>query len=341
MFILWVSYCNIQRNPHSEDSSRSTKKISEKDKEILQQYRELSAAFDQLAIPKLSKRGLDYSLAITSIQYTLQEVEEVKDRVLIEGASFRTLLPNVEKDLSLAHSLNKDLEKWYAPFRRRVGDMRLAYQVKGSKKLEPFRLFIPDHLTLSTEHPLVVGLHGRSGDENSFMDSYGLRSGEGSVVKKWATEYEYIVVCPRGGGPGSGYREEAATDVVEVTKLIKEIYHIPANEVFLMGHSMGGGGTMLIGLDHPALYRALAPIGGGLWVAGSKKKLTQEAKDLPVRYFHGTSDKIVPLQSGALASTKEVLTDFELVKIQGANHSKVFYEALPMMFDFFNEVSTL
>ncbi len=331
-------YNRPQENQYKNEKRLDNIKLSTFEQDIFDRLERLEKRYEDLSVDKLSKRGKDVEVAAHSIQYTIDEINKAKEEVWANGSKLASILPNVAKDLLLAEELTASLEKWYAPFAHRKGDMRLAYKPNEAGTLEPFRLYIPEELNLKKQLSLVVGLHGRSGDENSLLDSYGDRNTGRNITKYWCDEFGYILVSPRGGGPGSGYKDEAAEDVVAVTDIMKEIYAIETDQVFLMGHSMGGGGTMLIGLKHPELYRALAPIGGGLWVAGGIKNLSEEARQLPVRYYHGTADNIVPADPRALQQTKEILSNFQFISLKGANHSEVYYEALPHMFRFFDQL---
>ncbi len=279
------------------------------------------------------KSNTGNGLARSSISYILDDVQKAfKEQSKAEALK---RVPNSKENLNLAESLLADLESGKPPFQNRKGDMHLAYRSEVDNSLQPFRLYIPESLDLSRQHPLVVGLHGRSGDENTIMDAYGDRQSSNNVVKQRVRQYGFIMVTPKGREANLGYQNAAEEDVIDVTRIVMSLYPVREDKVFLTGHSMGGGGTMLIGLKHPDLYKALAPIAGGLWVAGGMNDLSAKAASMPVRFYHGADDKVVPADPNALESSKKKLKNFEFKEYPGEDHSSIFFRAIPEVFAFF------
>ncbi len=298
------------------------------------QWQRVKSKYDRLPVSQLQQSGQDKKLALSSISYILNDVqktfkEEEKSKALKK-------VPNASTDLDLAESLVGDLQSGRAPFKSRKGDMHLAYRSDLDGTLQPFRLYVPENININQANPLIVGLHGRTGDENSIMDSYGDRKTNNSIFKQKGKEYGFILVTPKGREAELGYQNAAEKDVLDVTSMVSAVYSIQTDKVFLTGHSMGGGGTMLIGLKNPQLYKALAPIAGGLWVAGGINNLSVEAKKLPVQFYHGTADNIVPADPSALQATKNALSNFKFLEYQGEDHGSIFFRSVPEIFKFFS-----
>jgi phospholipase/carboxylesterase len=77
--------------------------------------------------------------------------------------------------------------------------------------------------------------------------------------------------------------------------------------VLLTGLSDGGTFTLLYGLAHPDVFRALAPACGVLHPANVARGNLARARDVPVYLVHGTLDFLFPV---ALAHiTRDVLTE--------------------------------
>ena len=91
-----------------------------------------------------------------------------------------------------------------------------------------------------------------------------------------AEKHGYLIVAPmgynsrgwygsRGTGGGRGSDPEnlgelSEKDVMNVLALIRKEFNIDDNRIYLMGHSMGGGGTWHLGIKYPDIWAALGPI---------------------------------------------------------------------------------
>ena len=69
-----------------------------------------------------------------------------------------------------------------------------------------------------------------------------------------------FVVSPLGRGELMGYDGLGGDDVMRVLADVRRAYPIDPERITLTGLSMGGGGTWAIGLRHPELFAALAPV---------------------------------------------------------------------------------
>ena len=242
-------------------------------------------------------------------------------RLMVEPMQFDT-------EIGLAEGFIDDLALGRDPLTTRSGDMRLAYRSSFDRELVPFRLFVPDDYDRSQSYPLVVALHGAGGDENTFMDSFG------GTLKANARDRGYIVASVNGRGPYGGYREASAQDVIDVLDLVQRVYPIDENRTYLMGHSMGGGGTVRIGFENADRFAALAPIAG----YGSTEDLAK-APDMPLFLAQGELDVLVPVERARnfhQAAQALGMPLVHYVENEGTDHVAIVAEVMSQVFDWFD-----
>jgi predicted peptidase len=140
-------------------------------------------------------------------------------------------------------------------------------------------------------------------------------------------------VAVNGRGPYGGYRGESGQDPLDVLALVKEMYFIDAGRVYLTGHSMGGGGTVLVGFDHAEHFAALAPLAG----FGAATQL-EKAKTMPIFIGAGTLDALVPIESAR--AFHKAATDLGMPEVKYVekeyDHVAVVDYLLDEVFDWFD-----
>lgn len=238
------------------------------------------------------------------------------------------------RDLDTAERLMRGIRSGRNPWPGLAGDRLLAYRSAVDQTLQPFRLFVPQPYDAARKYPLIVTLHGASGNESTQFDAYrDPRTGE-SVAKKLAQERGYILAAPNGRGPFGGYRGSSEKDVLDVLERVQSLY---ATELaFLTGHSMGAGGTWALGFKYPEKWAALAPIAGAMASPESLKA----APAMPVFFAQGARDTIAnPAAARRLAeAARPVLRDFEYREYPEADHVNIMVAAPAAVFEFFDRV---
>lgn len=230
-------------------------------------------------------------------------------------------------ELALAEELASALLEGKDPLFTRKGDMRLAYKSPADGELVPFRVYVPSSYNPANPAPMVMGLHGAGGDENSFMDRYQ------GLFKKNAERRGYIVVAANGRGPYGGYRGVSGQDPIDVINLVQEIYSIDKGRTYLMGHSMGGAGTITLGFDHAGRFAALAPIAG----YGATTQL-EKAPDMPLFIGQGDADALVPVERARAfheAARKLGMRHVKYVERQ-TDHIQIVELVMDEVFDWFD-----
>jgi pimeloyl-ACP methyl ester carboxylesterase len=181
----------------------------------------------------------------------------------------------------------------------RPGPQVLTYFSDVDDSDQPYALYLPRAINASRKYPLVLSLHGL--DSNHRLN---LRRvfGRGNLPGETDTEasrrfpplrdVDMIVASPLARG-SMGYQGLAEKDVYDVLADVKRRFPIDEDRVYLTGLSLGGGGTLWLGLTRPDLWAAIAPVCPA--VPPGVEELAPNALNLPVRLFHGDEDPIVPV----------------------------------------------
>ena len=119
------------------------------------------------------------------------------------------------------------------------------------------RINLPREYDGKRRFPMVVDLHGRNTQKSTYAEWWQARKRYG----KTAPVQPVIELAPHGRG-NSGYRGIGERDVLHAIRAAQETFLVDPNRIYLMGHSMGGGGTWHVGTRHPHLFAALGPIYG-------------------------------------------------------------------------------
>jgi poly(3-hydroxybutyrate) depolymerase len=150
----------------------------------------------------------------------------------------------------------------------------------------------------------------------------------------------------RGGGlacPGGGtavtdqarVRELSEKDVMTVLDMMRKEFNVDERRTYLMGHSMGGSGTLFLGAKHPSVWAAVAAIAPpGALGAGSADGLA--ASKMPVFVVQGDMDPAVPVAGTRryIDRLKELNATYEYLEIPGADHS---ITGIPEIYRFFEK----
>ncbi len=173
---------------------------------------------------------------------------------------------------------------------------------------QPYAIYLPYNFDETRKYPLVVFLHGAFSNHR-----LGLRRvfGEGNVqgpdfgtpgfvvpetdleVSRYYPELphvDYIVAAPFARGT-AGYQGIPEQDVFDMLADIKSKFSIDEDRMYLTGLSMGGGGTLWIGLTRPDLWAAIAPVCPA--PPQDASNLAGNALNIPVHLFVGDRDGLM------------------------------------------------
>jgi predicted peptidase len=167
-----------------------------------------------------------------------------------------------------------------------------SFENKVSRNVSgKYLLFLPqDYGKAHKRYPLIMYLHGGSlrGDDVEKVRTLGLPR----LIEK-DRSFPFIVVsplCPAG---------EIWTDTDVLIGILDEVisqYSVDPSRIYLTGHSMGGRGTWYLAYKYPERFAAIAPMSAISTIPAWASRL----KALPVWVFHGSKDKIAPLEEAEL-----------------------------------------
>lgn len=189
--------------------------------------------------------------------------------------------------------------------RLKPGPQDLSFFSSVDDTDQPYSVYIPENFDESKSYPLVVFLHGAWSNHRLGMRRlFGVGNAQGyDFIKPGNVAFEndveasrywppfrpvdYIAAAPLARGT-AGYQGIPEQDVYDMIDDLKARFHIDEDRVYLTGLSMGGGGTLWLGLTRPDVWAAIAPVcpappEGTMELAGN-------ASNLPVHLFIGDKD---------------------------------------------------
>jgi len=137
------------------------------------------------------------------------------------------------------------------------GMVRLAWVDPVDDSPQFARAYLPAQYDPAIRWPLVIRLHGFNWRNPPYVDWPGTFDRHGEFG-----DHPVIEVHPHGRC-NTGYRGIGEADVLRALQLAKEQLSVDEDRVYLVGTSMGGGGTWHVGTRHPELFAAIGPICGG------------------------------------------------------------------------------
>jgi predicted esterase len=192
---------------------------------------------------------------------------------------------------------------------------------------QPYGLYIPKNYDAQRKYPLVVMLHGAGSNHRLSMKRVFGKSnlpGETDVeASRYFPEWkdvEYFVASPYARGT-MGYQGIAEKDVMDVLTDVKKRFSIDEDRIYLTGLSMGGGGTLWIGLTRPDLWAAMAPVCPA--PPPGTDDLAVNGLNIPFHFFHGDQDQAVPVTVSRnwTKKLKELGAQIEYIEYPGVNHN--------------------
>ena len=177
--------------------------------------------------------------------------------------------------------------------------------VRGNDELL-YRFFVPDKYNQNEaeEYPLVLFLHGAGerGNDNEIQLNYVDEIFGTSDFQKQHPSFVLVPQCPenkrwvevdwslmRHDQPEM--MSEPLTLTMSLLYTVLRKYNIDTNRIYVVGLSMGGYGTWDVISRFPYLFAGAIPICGG-----GDENQAAKLVDIPIWVFHGTTDKVVPVE---------------------------------------------
>ncbi len=192
---------------------------------------------------------------------------------------------------------------------------------------QPFGLYLPKNFSASKKYPLVIMLHGAGSNHRLALRRVFGKSNIADENDVEASRYfpewqdvDFIVATPYARGT-MGYQSVAEKDVYDMLTDVKKRFPIDEDRVYLTGLSMGGGGTLWIGLSRPDIWAGLAPVCPA--PPSGTDELAPNALNIPMHFFHGDADPVVA-PAGVREWVKrlqELETKVEYTEYPGVGHN--------------------
>ena len=133
--------------------------------------------------------------------------------------------------------------------------------------------------------------------------------------------------------------EASEKDVMNVLDMIRKEFNIDENRTYLMGHSMGGAGSIYLGVKYASIWAAVgaeAPATAPAGLTPDNYSL-EPAKNIPMIIVQGDMDTLVPVAGTRLWIDKmqELKMTYQYVEVPGGDHGSVLTTGAPDIFAFF------
>jgi phospholipase/carboxylesterase len=161
-----------------------------------------------------------------------------------------------------------------------------------------FSLYVPEYYTPDRAWPLVMAMHGGSGNGRNFLWSW-LRD---------ARSFGAILVAPTATGPTWALMGED-TDSPNLSRILESVrarWNVDPKRMLLTGMSDGGTFCYVSGLDSASPFTHLAPVASTFHPLMAEMADAGRLRGLPIFLVHGRLDWMFPVQ--VARHTKEALS---------------------------------
>jgi predicted peptidase len=128
-------------------------------------------------------------------------------------------------------------------------------------------------------------------------------------------------------------------DVMNVLDMIHKEFKIDEDRTYLMGHSMGGAGTMFLAVKYPGMWAAIGAEAPATSPAGMQPATfsLEPAKKIPMIIVQGDMDTLVPVAGTRLwiEQMKALNITHQYIEVPGGDHGSVLTSGAPDIFAFF------
>jgi predicted esterase/lysophospholipase L1-like esterase len=227
-----------------------------------------------------------------------------------------------------------------------------TYHFADTNEELPYALFVSSKVKKGQKAPLVLMLHGL-GVNHLFMPrepalelaeqgGYILAAPLGFNIRGWYGAPVQLRGPPGGApqGPPSGdppnLRELSEKDAMNVLALVRKEFNIDSRRIYLMGHSMGGAGTLHLATKYPRIWAAVAAMAPAAF--GMDPQTVTKAPKTPFLLVHGGKDTLVPasISKGYAEALKSHRMTYEFDELADADHGSVIPAGMPKVFAFFD-----
>ncbi|HLZ06602.1 MAG TPA: phospholipase [Bradyrhizobium sp.] len=161
-----------------------------------------------------------------------------------------------------------------------------------------FSLYVPEYYTPDRAWPLVVAMHGGSGNGRNFVWSW-LRD---------ARSFGAILIAPTATGPTWALMGEDADtpNLLRILASVQSRWNVDPARMLLTGMSDGGTFCYVSGLDAASPFTHLAPVASTFHPLMAEMADRDRLRGLPIYLAHGKLDWMFPVQ--VARHTRETLS---------------------------------
>jgi phospholipase/carboxylesterase len=152
-----------------------------------------------------------------------------------------------------------------------------------------YSLYVPEFYTPDRAWPLVMALHGGSGNGRNFLWTW-LRD---------ARSHGAILVAPTATGPTWALMgdDTDTPNLVRILDTVRNRWNIDASRMLLTGMSDGGTFCYVTGLEDASPFTHLAPVSATFHPLMAEMASPGRLRGLPVYLVHGALDWMFPVQA--------------------------------------------
>jgi predicted esterase len=262
------------------------------------------------------------------------------------------------------------------------------YHFKDTDETLPYAVFVSTKVAKDKKAPLVLALHGYSGNHGTFMrtqcvdeaekngyilvgamgyspsGSFGMpmggrgapggRVGGSGAARGPVPPPQRGVGTPGDGQPGRGMfmgmsggpggtketdpakvAELSEKDAMYVLEIARKEFNVDDSRIYLMGHSLGGGGALHMGERYSTLWAAVAGLAPAAF--GFQWNADQKLKNVPLLIIVGDQDRLVTGSQQLAEQLKGLSFKVEYKSLPGLDHGGIIGGSMPDVFKFFNQ----
>jgi phospholipase/carboxylesterase len=156
-----------------------------------------------------------------------------------------------------------------------------------------FSLYVPEYYTPDRAWPLVMALHGGSGNGRGFLWSWlrDARSHGAILVAPTATDHP----SPKNTWALMG-EDTDSPNLARILEAVRSRYNIDPERLLLTGMSDGGTFCYVSGLESASPFTHLAPVSATFHPLMAEMADAERLQGLPVYLVHGQLDWMFPVQ---------------------------------------------
>jgi len=238
----------------------------------------------------------------------------------------------------------------------------------------PYALFVSSKVRKDKKAPMIVTLHGIGGTHTTMMRPNAIDLAEaGGYILLAPMGYNprgwYGAPAPRGrrGAPPApnqepnaaaaspqgrrgafppglvndpndppNLRELSEKETLEVIDLVRKEFKVDDHRTYLMGHSMGGAGTLYLAIRYPQRWAAAVALAPAAFTV-DREGLGKIPK-MPIMLVHGDMDTVVPVTVGrawAEAMKSVPMKTYQYIEVPGGDHGTVIGSHQAEIYAFF------